>query len=286
MPNEISLSLRARVALEAHGFHFTHSLGQNFLLDEDAVSEILVHAGVGNGVNVLEIGPGAGFMTAMMADAGANVLAVELDRALEPVLRDVVGERSARVVFADAMKADLGKLVTEAFGTGKTYIIVANLPYYITADFLTRAVTLSPAPETVTVMVQKEAAERVLSSPGDKNWCALAATVRYFADAENVMSAPASLFTPPPHVESCLLKLTMKDKRFFDGEEEKEFLSLIQTAFRMRRKTLANNLAGNSLSREDAARAIERAGFDPRVRGEALTLEELKRVFLAVRDLK
>ena len=113
MPDELSLSLRARVALEAHGFHFTHSLGQNFLLSDHAVAEIVARAGAKAGDHILEIGPGAGLLTAMMADAGADVLAVELDRAVEPVLRDVLGERSVRIVFADCMKADLKALTAE-----------------------------------------------------------------------------------------------------------------------------------------------------------------------------
>ena len=266
MPDELSLSLRARIALEAHGFHFTHSLGQNFLLDDHAVAEIVARAGVKAGDHILEIGPGAGLLTAMMADAGADVLAVELDRAVEPVLRDVLGERSARIVFADCMKADL-----------------KALPYYITADFLMRAVRLSP--ERITVMVQKEAAERMLSQPGDKNWCATAATVRYFAEPSMVMEAPASLFTPPPHVDSALLRLEMRETRAVPAEREEAFLNLIQVAFRMRRKTLANNLtAGLSLSRTDALRALEAAGLDERVRGETLTLADFERLAEALHE--
>ena len=219
----------------------------------------------------------------MMADAGADVLAVELDRAVEPVLRDVLGERSVRIVFADCMKADLKALTAEAFGENAPFSIVANLPYYITADFLMRAVRLSP--ERITVMVQKEAAERMLSQPGDKNWCATAATVRYFAEPSMVMEAPASLFTPPPHVDSALLRLEMRETRAVPAEREEAFLNLIQVAFRMRRKTLANNLtAGLSLSRTDALRVLEAAGLDERVRGETLTLADFERLAEALHE--
>ncbi len=283
MPDELSLSLRARVALETHGFHFTHSLGQNFLLNDHAVAEIVARAGVKEGDYILEIGPGAGLLTASMVDAGADVLAVELDRAVEPVLRNVLGERRARVVFADCMKADLKALTAEAFGENAPFSIVANLPYYITADFLMRAVRLSP--ERITVMVQREAAERMLSQPGDKNWCATAATVRYFAEPSMVMEAPASLFTPPPHVDSALLKLEMRKTRAMPAEQEEAFLNLIQVAFRMRRKTLVNNLTtGLSLSRTDALRALENAGLDGRVRGETLTLADFKRLAEALNE--
>ena len=285
MAQELSLSLRARVALEANGFRFTHSLGQNFLLDEDVVDRIVDHANVSAGTNVLEIGPGAGVMTALMARRGANVLALELDRALEPVLNAALeGLPGVRVVFEDALKADLNALVKEAFGAESAFSVVANLPYYITADFLSRAVRMRPAPECVTVMVQKEAAERVLSSPGEKNWCALAATVQYFADAEAVMDAPARLFTPPPHVDSRLIRLSMKKERLLPPDDDEGFVNLIQAAFRMRRKTLLNNLtAAYGLTRERAQEVIEAAGFDARVRGEALTLGELSRLYRCLR---
>ncbi len=281
--SDLSLSLKARVALEKHVFRFTHSLGQNFILDENVISDIVYAAGVREGDNILEIGPGSGIMTAMMADKGAKVLAIELDKALEPVLNDVIGERDVKIVFQDALKADLNSLTRETFGENASYAIVANLPYYITADFLMRAISLSPVPESITLMVQKEAAERVMSEPGDKNWSALSASVRYFAEPEVVMDAPASLFTPPPHVDSCLLKLHMRSDRPLNEPEEKKLMALIQAAFRMRRKTLANNLsAGYSLSRDETIKVLEKAGLDAKVRGEVLSIDQLIDVMRAM----
>ena len=282
-PSDLSLSLKARVALEKYVFRFTHSLGQNFILDENVISDIIDAAGVQAGSNILEIGPGSGIMTAMMADRGAKVLAIELDKALENVLSDVIGERDVKIVYQDALKADINALTREAFGENAPYSIVANLPYYITADFLMRAISLSPAPESITLMLQKEAAERVMSSPGEKNWSALSASVRYFAKPEVVMEAPAALFTPPPHVDSCLLRLHMQKNRPLDEADEKKLMNLIQSAFRMRRKTLANNLSASySISREKAAAALESAGLDPRVRGEILTIDQLIDVMRAL----
>jgi len=282
-PNELSLSLKARVALEKHVFRFTHSLGQNFILDENVIGDIVYAAGVQAGDNILEIGPGSGIMTAMMSDKGARVLAIELDRALEPVLNDVIGDRPVKIVFQDALKADLDSLTRETFGENAPYSIVANLPYYITADFLMRAISLSPAPESITLMLQKEACERVMSEPGDKNWSALSASVRYFADPEIVMDAPASLFTPPPHVDSCLLKLHMRADRPLPKEDEPRLIALIQAAFRMRRKTLANNLSASySLSREETLTVLDKAGLDAKVRGEVLTIDQLIDVMNAV----
>lgn len=282
-PNELSLSLKARVALEKHVFRFTHSLGQNFILDENVIGDIVYAAGVQAGDNILEIGPGSGIMTAMMSDKGARVLAIELDSALEPVLNDVIGDRPVKIVFQDALKADLDALTRETFGENAPYSIVANLPYYITADFLMRAISLSPAPESITLMLQKEACERVMSEPGDKNWSALSASVRYFADPEIVMDAPASLFTPPPHVDSCLLKLHMRADRPLPKEDEPRLIALIQAAFRMRRKTLANNLSASySLSREETLTVLDKAGLDAKVRGEVLTIDQLIDVMNAV----
>lgn len=282
-PSDLSLSLKARVALEKHVFRFTHSLGQNFILDENVIGDIVYAAGVQAGDNILEIGPGSGIMTAMMADKGAKVLAVELDKALKPVLQDVIGDRSVKIVFQDALKADLNALTRETFGENAPYSIVANLPYYITADFLMRAISLNPAPESITLMLQKEACERVMSEPGDKNWSALSASVRYFADPEIVMDAPASLFTPPPHVDSCLLKLHMHENRPLSKEDEARLMNLIQAAFRMRRKTLANNLSTSfSLSREETLTVLEKAGLDAKVRGEILTIDQLIDVMNAI----
>lgn len=282
-PDDLSLSLKARVALEKHVFRFTHSLGQNFILDENVIGDIVYAAGVQAGDNILEIGPGSGIMTAMMADKGAKVLAIELDKALEPVLNDVIGERDVKIVFQDALKADLNALTRETFGENAPYLIVANLPYYITADFLMRAVSLSPSPKSITLMLQKEACDRVMSQPGDKNWSALSASVRYYADPEIVMDAPASLFTPPPHVDSCLLKLNMHKNRALGSEDEARLMNLIQAAFRMRRKTLANNLSASfSLSREEALTVLEKAGLDPKIRGEILTIDQLIDVMNAI----
>ncbi len=276
MADDLSYSLRARAALAAHGFKFTRSLGQNFLLDDALVNDIIALAGVSAGDRIVEIGPGAGVMTALLADAGANVMAIELDSSLKDALESVVGARAnVRIEFADALKADIPALLNAAF-PGDTYSIVANLPYYITSDFLQKAVALDPPPENIVLMVQKEAAERVMSEPNDKNWCAMAATVRYYAEPELLMGVPAQAFTPPPNVESALIRLKMRTVPAINPKDEKLFLRLISASFRMRRKTLLNNITREfSISRESALRAFESANVDPRVRGEALPLETL-----------
>ena len=277
---DLSPGLRARVALERHGFRNTHALGQNFLLDEGLLNALLDAADVGGEDFVIEIGPGAGVMTALLAARCRTVTAVEVDKGLEPVLSDVLaGVPNARVVYQDFMKADL-----DALTGGEPYRVVANLPYYITADILLKLVSAARRPESIAIMVQKEAAERVMSRPGEKAWCALAAMVQYYGAPRALMDVPPTAFDPPPHVESrfMLIRRTAPDAV---PRDESTFFRVIAAAFAMRRKTLQNNLkAAFGLDAAQAAAVLEAAGVDARVRGEALTLRELCRVSDALSD--
>lgn len=279
MANLPSAGLRARIALEKHGFQTTHSLGQNFLLDDQLLNGLLDAADVGAGDNVLEIGPGPGTMTALIAERADKVLAVELDEKLLPVLGDVLApHENVHVEFCDFMKADVDALIAEHFGE-ESYRVVANLPYYITADIMLKLVSIRRKPTDIAIMVQKEAAERLMSNPGSKNWCALAATIRYFGDCEVLEEVPPQCFNPPPHVDSCFVQVRMHEKRLMEGEEEELLLKLIRWCFHMRRKTLANNLkACCGMKPEDAVEALTASGLSPQVRGEALTLEDMVRL--------
>jgi 16S rRNA (adenine1518-N6/adenine1519-N6)-dimethyltransferase len=271
----------ARAALERHGFRFTHSLGQNFILDDGLMGRIADAAGVQPGDRVLEIGAGAGVLTRTLSERGAKVLALEIDRALEPVLREVLEGSDARVEFADALKCDLAALTGRAF-SGEAFDVVANLPYYITADVFLLLVKSRLPIRRMTVMVQKEAAERIMASVGTKNWCALAATVQYFGTPSVLMHVPPEAFTPRPHVESVLLRVDMRPDRQ-SQEDEAMYLKVVTAAFAMRRKTLVNNLmSAFFMPREGAENLVTSLGFDPKVRGEALTLEELAKLSGAI----
>lgn len=276
---EPSAELRARVAMEKHHFHTTHSLGQNFILDDRLIDHLLDEAGIDQSDCVLEIGPGAGVMTSRLASMASRVLALEIDKNLEPVLADVLsGVDNAHVVFQDVMKADLKALTTEFFD-GKGYRVVANLPYYITADIMLKLVTCDCKPESIVIMVQKEAAERMMSAPGEKQWCALAATLQYFGDISVIEDVPPDAFFPKPHVFSSFIRIDLFDERPVKPADEKMFLRLINAAFAMRRKTLANNMkAAFGMNQTEAVAALEAAGLALQVRGEALTLEELARL--------
>ena len=271
---DISAGLAARMALEKYGFRFSHALGQNFILDDALIDRILDAARIRPGENVLEIGPGAGVMTRHLAERGARVTAIELDRSLEPVLDSVLaGFDNVRIVYGDAMKLDIGEVMG-----GAPYRVVANLPYYITADVIVRLLTQRSKPESLTIMVQKEAAERMMARVGGKSWCQLAATVQYFADAQVLMTLPPEAFTPRPHVDSALLGLRLydDDDRPVTARDEKMLLRVVNAAFAMRRKTLANNLsAAFPLDKAAAETQLAALGLDPKIRGEALTLTQL-----------
>ena len=274
----------ARTALEKNGFRFTHSLGQNFILDEALISRIADAAEVLPGDRVLEIGAGAGVLSRAMSERGALVMALEIDRGLEPVLREVLSGTDVRVEFADVLKCDLEGLTSRAFG-GASFDVVANLPYYITADVFLLLVKSRLPIRRMTVMVQKEAAERIMASPGTKSWCLLAATVQHFGTPSVLMRVPPEAFTPRPHVDSALLRVEMLPER--EGPEgEAMFLKVAAAAFAMRRKTLVNNLmSAFAMPREKAEALLTSLGFDPKVRGEALTLAELSKLGEVIRKM-
>ncbi|MDO5324811.1 MAG: 16S rRNA (adenine(1518)-N(6)/adenine(1519)-N(6))-dimethyltransferase RsmA [Clostridia bacterium] len=281
----ISPGLRARIALEKHGFSFTHSLGQNFILDDDFLEEIALESGVGEGEAVLEIGPGPGLLTHHLASHCRQVLALEIDRKLEPVLNEVLeGVNNAEIIFEDVMKCDLSVLLEERF-PGENVQVVANLPYYITADVIERLLTCGANIGNITVMVQKEAAERIGAQLGNKNYCALAMLTQYYYDVEELMDVSPDRFSPPPHVMSRLIRLN----RRMDGlraKDEKLLLRLIRSAFRMRRKTLVNNLTGDfGVSREQAEKLLMSQNLDVRIRGEALSVKQITRLSDALGEM-
>jgi len=280
----MSASSIARAALERNGFRFTHSLGQNFILDDRLVQRIADAAEVAAGDRVLEIGAGAGLLTRALSERGASVLALEIDRTLEPVLREVLAGTGAAVEFADALKCDIALLTARAF-SGAPFDVVANLPYYITADVFLLLVRSRLPIRRMTVMVQAEAAERIMASPGTKSWCQLAATVQRFGHPKVLMRVPPEAFTPRPHVESALLRVDMLPERD-SPEDEAMFLKVVAAAFAMRRKTLVNNLmSALSMPRGGAEALLASLGFDPKVRGEALTLSELAKLSAAIRKM-
>lgn len=272
----VSAELQARLSLEKHQFRNSHALGQNFILNDGLIGGLLGLCGISGADNVLEIGPGAGVMTRLLAERAKRVLAVEVDQSLQPVLEEVLaGCGNVRVLYQDFIKNDVAALAEEHFGT-EPYRVVANLPYYITADIMLHLVNCARPPESICIMVQREAADRLMSVPGTKQWCALAANVQVYGSIEVLCEVPPESFDPPPHVMSCFLRINRHETPVVVPRDRGLFLRVIGAAFLMRRKTLANNLkAAFGLDQAQAAALLEEARLDVRVRGEALSLEEL-----------
>ena len=271
-----SISLRARVALARYAFRPSKGLSQNFLFDEASLNEIADVAEIRGGDRVLEIGPGAGTLTAVMAERGARVLALEIDRALMPVLEEVLAPYpNAQIKNEDASRARFGDAIEAAFGEGE-YKIVSNLPYSLTSELIERAVLQARKPSRVVVTVQEEAARRIVASPGEKAYCALAVKVRLYGEASALLRLPPESFEPKPHVWSRVARIVRHAAPLAPPEAEPSIVRLIDACFAMRRKTIANNLrAAYPSAGEAAIIALHEAGIDPMARGETLTIERV-----------
>jgi 16S rRNA (adenine1518-N6/adenine1519-N6)-dimethyltransferase len=260
-------------------FRHKRSLGQNFILDDAIIDRILHCADLTPRDNVLEIGPGAGVMTAHMAEAVARVLAIEIDESLAPMLSGALrAHGNAVVIYGDALTIDLSYAIRSEFGE-TPYRVVANIPYYMTTDIIVKLITLDNKPSDISVMVQREAADRIMAKPGQKAYCALSAKVRYFGEATETLRLPPEAFTPRPRVESSFLRIIPREIPLFSPKDEKLLLRVIDLCFAMRRKTLLNNLkAGFAVSSETAVEWLRLAGIQRSARGEALDLSELVRL--------
>ncbi len=262
--------------LARHGFHFSKSLGQNFLINPDICPRMAEECGAQKGVGVLEIGPGVGVLTAELAKRADKVVSVELDKKLLPVLDDTLsGYRNVKIVNEDILKADLRKLIGTEFSDAEV-AVCANLPYYITSPVIMRLLEERLPIRSVTVMVQKEAAERLCALPGTRACGAVSATVRYFAEPEVLFEVNRDNFFPPPNVDSAVIHLKIRKEPPVKINREKDFFALVKAAFGQRRKTVLNAVAaGLSLDRGVVAAALERAGIAPNARAVQLSMEQL-----------
>ena len=267
---------RARLLprLEAAGFAFSKSMGQNFVTAA-WVPETLAEAAGCDGGSVLEIGPGAGALTRALAKRAASVCALELDGRILPVLREATEDfDNVTICRGDVLTADLDALAREHLEKTPR-VAAANLPYNITTDAVDRLVYCGLF-SRVAVMVQREAARRLLAGPGDGDWCLAAARLRWKCRARAVSDVPPDCFVPAPRVTSTILRLELRDTPLCPTKSEAALLRVLAAAFRLRRKTFLNSAsAALSLPKGDVARALERLGLDPAVRGEALTIQQL-----------
>ncbi len=263
--------------LQKYQFSFQKKFGQNFLIDTHVLDKIIRAADIGKDDMVLEIGPGIGTMTQYLAEAAGKVIAVEIDRNLIPILQDTLdGYENVRLINEDVLKLDLRKLVQEE-NEGKPVKVVANLPYYITTPIIMGLFEGSVPVSSITVMVQKEVAERMKSGPGNKDYGALSLAVQYYADTYLVANVPPNCFMPRPKVGSAVIRLTRHERPPVETVDEKLMFDIIRAAFNQRRKTLANGLNNSDkldFPKETIVNTIERLGKGAGVRGEMLTLKE------------
>ena len=254
-------------------FRTKKSLGQNFLKDENTVEAIADAAGCGPTDTVVEIGPGLGVLTDALSRRAGRVVAVEIDDRLIPILKARFALRkNVEIVHEDILKFDWTGIKTEK---GGSLYIAGNLPYYITTPILLGILEKKVPARSITVMVQKEVADRIAAPPGGKDYGVLSLSLQYYGYPRKVIDVPAEYFEPRPKVDSAVVVLELKDKRALDGEGEKKFFRLVKQAFSQRRKTLSNSLSGFcGKTKDEIERILDENGIDPKRRAETLSLDE------------
>ena len=265
--------------LAEHGFHFSKAKGQNFLTQKWVPESIATDAGVDETAGVLEIGPGIGPLTQQLCLRAKKVCAVELDKRLEPILEKTVGEfENLEIIWDDVLNQDIPTLIAKKF-QGLRPMACANLPYYITSPILS-ALLEADCFDSVTVMVQKEVAQRIAAAPGSEDYSAFTVFCQYYAEPKLLFDVPAHCFLPQPKVTSAVIQLKVRKERNWDIWDETIFFRLVRASFAQRRKKLANGLAAGfpELGKQGAAEVIEAAGFDANVRGETLSIPDFARI--------
>ncbi len=267
--------------LHKYQFTFQKKFGQNFLIDTHVLDKIIRAADIGKEDMVLEIGPGIGTMTQYLAEAAGKVIAVEIDKNLIPILSDTLsGYENVQIINEDVLKLDIQRLVEEE-NAGRPIKVVANLPYYITTPIIMGLFESHVPLHSVTVMVQKEVADRMQTGPGNKDYGALSLAVQYYAEPYIVANVPPNCFMPRPKVGSAVIRLTRHEKPPVEVEDERLLFDIIRASFNQRRKTLANGLNNSDrldIPKEAITEAIQQLGKGPSVRGETLTLEEFAKL--------
>ena len=269
--------------LQKYHFNFQKKFGQNFLIDPHVLEKIVEAAGVTKDDFVLEIGPGIGTMTQYLCENAREVTAVEIDTNLIPILEDTLSAYdNVTVINQDILKLDIAKLAMERNG-GKPIKVVANLPYYITTPIIMGLFENHVPISSITIMVQKEVADRMQVGPGTKDYGALSVAVQYYCDTEIVAKAPRHMFIPQPNVDSTVIGLHVREERKYPVDNEDIFFKTVKAAFGQRRKTLLNALGGlGFLSKDDIKEVLQMANIDEKRRGETLSIEEFATLANAV----
>ena len=272
-----------RALLGRHGFHFSKSMGQNFLIDPQVPYDIAAASRADRSCGVLEIGPGIGPLTAELAQRAGKVVSVELDRSLLPVLAETMAPYpNVEIISGDVMKLDLNALAAEKF-QGLTPIVCANLPYNITTPVLEKLVE-TPCFQSVTVLIQREVARRLCAPQGSSEGGSFSLFLQYHMETELLFEVPANKFLPPPKVTSAVIRCVRREQPAVEVDNETFFFRCMRGAFLLRRKTLVNSLVAAlpEYSKEDLQSAVAECGFSPSVRGEQLTLEDFNTLSRAI----
>ncbi|MEG2199021.1 MAG: 16S rRNA (adenine(1518)-N(6)/adenine(1519)-N(6))-dimethyltransferase RsmA [Anaerovorax sp.] len=269
---------------DKHGFKLSKSLGQNFLTDKNIIDKIIDGSHIGSGDLVIEIGPGMGVLTHAAALEAGKVIAIELDRNLIPILADTLKEHdNIEIINQDILKTDLKELLkqnTEIKGQKRDGVkIIGNLPYYITTPIIMKILEDGVPADSITIMLQKEVAERIKAGPGSKTYGAISVAVQYYCEVAHVANVPREVFFPPPKVDSMVIRLDIRKEKAISLLDEPTFFSVIKFGFGQRRKTLLNSLTGVcGFSKEQVDQALRKVNVDPIRRAETLSMEEFAAV--------
>lgn len=276
-----------KALLARHGFHFSKALGQNFIVNPSVCPRMADESGIDSESGVIEIGAGIGVLTAELAKRAKKVVCIELDSKLLPILDETLADfDNIEIINADVLKTDLAALIEEKFG-GMPVYVCANLPYYITSPVIMTLLESRLPLKAVTVMVQREAAQRLCAPVGSRLSGAVTVAVDYYAEARKLFDVSAGSFMPAPKVDSSVIRLDIREKPGIEVSNEKLFFSMVHAAFGQRRKTASNSISsGTGIPKAVVAEAIERCGFPPAVRAESMTAEQLAALCEALNELK
>ena len=273
--DRLSSHRATKEVVNKHNFKFSKSLGQNFLIDDNVIDRILQGARLSETDRIIEVGPGIGTLTREMGKVAENVVAIEIDKTLIPILKETLADLdNVEVVNEDILKVDVKGLINEKLNGGPVKL-VANLPYYITTPIVMKFLEEDIPVTDIVVMVQKEVADRMNAKPSTKDYGALSVAVQYYCDTEIVAKAPRHMFVPQPNVDSIVIGLHVRDEKKYVVDNEDIFFKTVKASFGQRRKTLLNSLGGlGFLSKDEIREALQAANIDEKRRGETLSIDE------------
>ncbi|UAL47488.1 16S rRNA (adenine(1518)-N(6)/adenine(1519)-N(6))-dimethyltransferase RsmA [Sutcliffiella horikoshii] len=279
MHKDIATPKRTKEILDKYGFSFKKSLGQNFLIDTNILRNIVEYGEVSEKTAAIEIGPGIGALTEQIAKRAGKVFAFEIDQRLLPILEDTLSPYdNVTVIHKDILKADVTELIGEELKAYEEVRVIANLPYYVTTPIIMKLLQEGLPLKSITVMLQKEVAERMAAKPGTKEYGSLSIAVQYFTQAETVMIVPKTVFVPQPNVDSAVIRLVVREEPPVRVKDEDFFFEVVRASFGQRRKTILNNLQSNlpdgKAKKQGIEGALANTSIDPKRRGETLSIEE------------